>query len=360
MALTYGGSEGSFTTSDLSSNLESTVGASLAQQILATLNNLGGLSDDPNAAAPTTVSEYTGGAIPEDTAILAFDPSVSGDVVVPDVPVVIFSGTGGVATVIDSTKTGVAVFGAGDDTVTATGGSAATFDLGSGDNKLDASEASGPLDVTVSGGNNDIDGGLGADTFNINGGGGSFDGGSGFDAAKFDGEASEFDVAFDEATGKVTVTNKSSGETSVVENTEYLNVAGKIVVVVNSEDQATAATLFEAILGRASDQGGAKAFTSAAKNGADLSQLAETMLTSQEFAAKNGGKTADQLSNDEFIAAMYQNLFDRGLDSGAQNWINALNAGVLTKAQAVVQLAKSLESDIKTDDTIKVTDKTIT
>lgn len=361
MALTYGGTGGTFTTSDLSSNLESTVGASLAQQILETLSSLpGGLSDDPNASAPTTVSEYKGGDIPPDTAILAFDPSVSGNVVVPDVPVVIFSGTGGVATVIDSAKTGVAVFGSGNDTVTVEGNNAATFDLGKGNNKLDGTDATGPLDVTVSGGNNDIDGGSGADTFSIKGGGGTFDGGTGFDAAKFDGKASDFDVSFDEATGKVTVKNKTSGDTSVVENTEYLNIGGKVVVVVNSEDQATAATLFEAILGRASDQGGAKAFTSAAKNGADMAKLAETMLTSQEFAAKNGGKTADQISNEEFISLMYQNLFDRGTDSGAQNWINALNAGVLTKAQAVVGLAKSLESDIKTDDTIKVSTKITT
>lgn len=361
MALTYGGTGGTFTTGNLSSNLESTVGASLAQQILQTLSTLpGGLNTDPNAPAPTTVSEYQGGDIPPDTAILAFDPSVTGNVTVPDVPVVIFSGAGGVAAVIDSSKTGVAVFGGGSDSVTVNGANSATFDLGAGDNKLDGKAASGPLDVTVSGGNNDIDGGTGADTFSIKGGGGTFDGGAGFDAAKFDGKSSDFDVSFDETTGQVTVKNKASGTTSVVENTEYLNVGGKIVVVVNSEDQATAATLFEAILGRSSDQGGAKAFTNAAKNGADLALLAETMLTSQEFAAKNGGKTADQLSNEDFVTLIYQNLFDRALDSGAQNWINALNAGVLTNAQAVVGLAKSLESDIKTDDTIKVSTKTTT
>jgi hypothetical protein len=96
-------------------------------------------------------------------------------------------------------------------------------------------------------------------------------------------------------------------------------------------DAAGVGRLYWTILGRDADQGGQTAFTGAMKHGAAASEVAATMLASQEFRQQHGAMNASA-----FVEVLYQGALGRPADgAGLQYWQGLLDSGVSRPIVAV-------------------------
>ena len=95
---------------------------------------------------------------------------------------------------------------------------------------------------------------------------------------------------------------------------------------------------YSVILGREPDEAGKANWVSALNNGTNCgAQVAYGFIFSQEYINKNK-------SNTEFVTDLYLMFFGRNPDSaGLINWLNQLNAGVMTREQVFASFAKSAE-----------------
>ncbi|WP_406857049.1 DUF4214 domain-containing protein [Alsobacter sp. KACC 23698] len=104
-------------------------------------------------------------------------------------------------------------------------------------------------------------------------------------------------------------------------------------------DAAGVGRLYWAILGRDADQGGQTAFTSAVKHGASPSDVAATMLNSQEFHQQHGS-----MASSAFVDLLYQGALGRSADgSGLHFWQGLLDSGV-SRASVAVGIAQSADA----------------
>ncbi len=105
-----------------------------------------------------------------------------------------------------------------------------------------------------------------------------------------------------------------------------------------------AARLYQAALNRAPDSAGLSLFSTALSNGATPEQIAHGFVTSAEFANSYGALT----SPNDFVSQLYHNVLHRAPDAaGAQNFVNALNAGA-SRESVLVGLSDSTENRINT------------
>jgi len=109
---------------------------------------------------------------------------------------------------------------------------------------------------------------------------------------------------------------------------------------VPDENAAAVARLYYSALGRAPDAGGLAYWTSLLDNGAEsLTNEAGQFMASAEFVGKYGN-----LSNSDFVSALYQNVLGRGPDAGGLSWWNGqLNSGAQTRAAVLVGFSESAE-----------------
>ncbi|MBD0270817.1 MAG: DUF4214 domain-containing protein [Acetobacteraceae bacterium] len=110
-------------------------------------------------------------------------------------------------------------------------------------------------------------------------------------------------------------------------------------------DAVDVARIYLASLDRPPDAGGLAFWTNALDSGAATTrQLATALVDSAEFGAKYGGAT----TNAAFVDLLYQNVFDRSADpEGAAFWVGGLDAGRVTRAEVVQDLAFSNEMTAK-------------
>lgn len=109
--------------------------------------------------------------------------------------------------------------------------------------------------------------------------------------------------------------------------------------------------LYQAALGRTPDQVGLSVQVNAVDHGLSLNGLANNFLGSSEFALKYGANP----SNEAFVTSLYFNVLRRAPDAGGfAAYTNALNAGALDKATALVQFSESQENHINVDPVIAV------
>ncbi|MFC0384411.1 SdrD B-like domain-containing protein [Muricoccus vinaceus] len=108
-----------------------------------------------------------------------------------------------------------------------------------------------------------------------------------------------------------------------------------------SSDSAAARVnrLYETALGRGADQSGLNVWTGQVEKGQPLLQLAEAFLGSPEFAARYGNQ-----SNQDYIGQLYQNVLGRAPDpGGAAVWNAALAAGT-SRASVLLGFSESAEN----------------
>jgi len=114
--------------------------------------------------------------------------------------------------------------------------------------------------------------------------------------------------------------------------------------VAGDKNDGEAARLYQAALNRAPDSAGLSVFSTALSNGATPEQVAHGFVTSTEFANNYGSLT----SPNDFVAQLYKNVLYRAPDAaGAQNFINALNAGA-SRESVLVGLSDSTENRVNT------------
>ena len=104
-----------------------------------------------------------------------------------------------------------------------------------------------------------------------------------------------------------------------------------------------------AALGRAPDAGGLHRWVHAIDTGTNITTIAGDFLASPEgrgvYGAQPGTSPA---ANTQFVDTEYHNVLGRTADpSGAQNWISALNAGVLSPSQELVAFIGSAEAQAR-------------
>lgn len=210
---------------------------------------------------------------------------------------------------------------------------------------------------TTTGGNDRIEAGTGVTNVQT---------GTGFDVIVAKGSAADYDVAIvDGALVLQTKTDSTAPASTItakdVNFIEFSNtVSGavadtKSIALARDAATATVVRLYDGLLGRNAESGGAKFWMDAQTNGASLETIAETFLNSSEFQTAHAN-----LSNEQFVALLYTQGLQR-TDSGATDaegvkfWVDALNANA-SRAQVAVGIVGSTEATTGTEDHIKIVD----
>ncbi|MGE7417527.1 DUF4214 domain-containing protein [Methylobacterium tarhaniae] len=107
---------------------------------------------------------------------------------------------------------------------------------------------------------------------------------------------------------------------------------------------ASVARLYYAALDRTPDGAGLKNWGDLISTGRTLREVADGLVNSPEFQAKNG-----MVDNAHFVELLYNNALDRVPDSGGlSSWVGLLDSGALDRAGVVVGFSESIEHQIKT------------
>lgn len=105
--------------------------------------------------------------------------------------------------------------------------------------------------------------------------------------------------------------------------------------------------LFDGILQRAPNRGALEFYADALEGGATLGAIAQDLLTSSEYSAKNG--PVGQETNQGFVNEIYQVALGRAPDSGSQGFVDALNAGA-SRGAVAASIATSAENQGQVQD----------
>ncbi|MFJ2693587.1 DUF4214 domain-containing protein [Pseudomonas sp. NPDC087336] len=221
---------------------------------------------------------------------------------------VIVSGNGNDNIIVGNGNTTVDT-GAGNDTVT----------LGNGDNM-----------VIANSGDNQISTGTGRDTIFTGTGNDTVDAGAGYDVAHVAGSRADF-----AANVSGNSLNLNGGDHAInTSNVEFISFDNnESIVVASTDEEAAALRLYNGLLGRDADAGGAEAWANAA-NGTALTDIAQGFLNSSEFQNN---------MNSDFIQSVYSTLLGRDADAGGEEaWLNLLANGA-SRADVIAGLTNSDE-----------------
>ncbi|NIF29809.1 DUF4214 domain-containing protein [Pantoea sp. Tr-811] len=292
----------------------------------------------------------------------------------------------------------VVATGNGNDTITIKGDQNTHIDAGDGNDVIVT--GNGNNTVIAGAGNNNVTTGSGNDTIVLSGVNHTdiVDTGAGYDVVQLDGSRTNYDFT----TGSNYSVNLTSaegvGQTALISNAEFLTFVNgdtvETVALAHSEDEAAALRLYQGILGRDADVGGAKAFTGLVNDGTSLTDIANQFLNSAEFGGANtaadinelyqallgrdadadgsaawqavlanGGSlsdvaagialsdeavTADQ-SNGDFVRELYLNVLGREVEQeGLDAWVSQLFSGT-SRAEVAAGIVGSAEAALKSD-----------
>lgn len=167
------------------------------------------------------------------------------------------------------------------------------------------------------------------------------DGGGGVDTALYIGSRAGYLATYSEA-GTLTVEAISEASSDTAVRMEKATFAeGTLYVQAASDTGLGIAGLYDGLLFRDADGGGYRYWTIEAARGASLSSIGESFLASTEYAAGAG-----KLGDATFIAEVYQHLLGREADAGgAAYWQAELASGALDRAEVVMSICHSQEYD---------------
>ncbi|MGE8048816.1 DUF4214 domain-containing protein [Pseudomonas monteilii] len=299
----------------------------------------------------------------------------------------------------DSAIALVVATGNGDDVITVNGDQNTHIDAGDGNDTIVT--GNGNNTVIAGAGNNNVKTGSGNDTVVLSGINHAdiVDTGAGFDVVQLDGSRADYNFA----TGNNFNVNLTSaaegvGQTASISNAEFLTFVDgdtvETVALAHSDDEAAALRLYQGILGRDADVGGAKTFVEAVNAGTSLTDIANAFLNSSEFAGANnatdinelynallgrnaeeggsaawqellanGGSLADiaaaiavsaeaqelDASNATFVNDLYVNVLGREAEeAGLNNWVDALFNGA-SRADVAKAIVGSAEASDKSN-----------
>ena len=222
--------------------------------------------------------------------------------------------------------------GAGNDVITVNGDQNSYIDAGNGNDTIVT--GNGNNTVVAGAGNNNVTTGTGNDTIILSGAAHTdiVNTGAGYDVVQLDGSAADYTFTAGNS-NNVTLTG---AQTAAITGAEFLTFAdGSTVALAQSEAEASALRLYEGILGRDVDLGGAQHFTGLVEAGTSLTDIANAFLNSAEF-----GGAAIEAS----IDSLYTSLLGRGAESaGSDSW-EAIIANGGSLADVAAGIAGSAEA----------------
>jgi hypothetical protein len=167
----------------------------------------------------------------------------------------------------------------------------------------------------------------------------SLDGGIGVDTAQFTGTASEYTVRTGPANATVLDKTISRDGTDTLTNIERFKFSDTNIAldIGPTQNAGSVYMLYKAAFNRPSDAGGMGYWISLKDGGANIvTNIAQGFVNSAEFIAKYGANP----TNASYVNNLYQNVLGRpGEAGGVAYWIGEMDAGRVSKAQALVQFA---------------------
>lgn len=246
----------------------------------------------------------------------------------------------------------VIVSGRGSDMITVNGDSNTTIESAGGNDTL---TTTGGDDLIVSGsGNVSISSGAGSDTIKTGVGNDTIDSGTGFDKVIIDFSGEKATVT--KSDNGLVVANGEGNNAITLLNTNFVEFStGESFTVSNSLEAATAMRLYDTLLERAAEFGGAQYWTDVVGKGASLRDIAEGFATSAEFIEKHGN--VFEFETDAFVEKMYDLMLGRASDeAGKAYWADLVNQGVVQRGDMIVFFAESAEAVETYEDTVKFID----
>jgi serralysin len=194
-------------------------------------------------------------------------------------------------------------------------------------------------------GNDTIKAFAGNDVIFSNAGNDLVDGGSGTDTIVLSGTLNQYNAATQN--GVIAFQNKVSGEIDYLTNVERVYFSDNKVLALDFNGNAGQAfRLYEAALDRAPDAQGLKFHVTWLDQGVSLHDDAQNFLNSPEFQQKYGSNLSDQ----QFVSALYQNTLERAPDAaGFAYWNNQLSTHAQDRASVLVGFSESTENHMQTD-----------
>ncbi|WP_458098518.1 DUF4214 domain-containing protein [Roseomonas sp. WA12] len=169
-------------------------------------------------------------------------------------------------------------------------------------------------------------------------------GGIGWDVGS-SGDIGRHGASFSFNAAESIVVRMQNGDVDRYKQVEIIQYADGRMVFDLSDPAAQVVRLYQAGLGRQADQTGLNHWISGIEDGAPLSNLANGFLTSQEFASRYGSN----LSTPDFVERLYVNALGRASDAqGKANWVDWINKGTISRADALVGFSESVENRANT------------
>lgn len=227
----------------------------------------------------------------------------------------------------------VVTTGNGDDVITVKGDQNTLIDAGDGNDTIVT--GNGNNTVIAGAGNNNITTGTGDDTIILSGSNHAdiVKAGAGYDVVQLDGSRDDYTIA----AGNNFNVNLTGNQTASITDAEFLTFVNgeevETVALAHNDAEAAALRLYQGILDRDVDQSGAKFFTGYVNNGGSLTDVANALLDSSEFAGVNNAADVNDL---------YEALLGRGTadDAGASVWTEPLaNGGSLADVAAAISVS---------------------
>lgn len=266
-----------------------------------------------------------------DVVIIASSDTVQTTITPPkNAPVLIFEGKGGVNVTLND---GVTAGAAGDAQGATSEGTERVVIGSSGNDNFVISDAKDTL-LTLGSGNSTVVTGKGIDTVVAGMGNATITGGnSDYSVVKLNALASLFSVTA--TNGHAVVKNIASGQVTDITKIQYVEVNGDdALIFANNNVEASIATLYETAFGRTADAAGLDHWFDLAKSGATLKQIADSLVTSAEFAPRAA------MTDTAFINSLYQSTFGRaGEEAGINYWLGAMHNQGATRADLVRSFA---------------------
>ena len=224
--------------------------------------------------------------------------------------------------------------GAGNDVITVNGDQNSYIDVGNGNDTVVT--GNGNNTVVAGAGNNNITTGSGNDTVILSGSADVVNTGAGYDVVQLEGTSADYTFTV----GNSNNVNLTGTQTASITGAEFLTFTdGGTVALAHSEAEASALRLYEGILGRDADLGGAQNFTAQVEAGTALTDIANSFLNSAEF-----GGAATEAS----IGSLYQSLLGRAADTaGSDSWEAVIASGgsLADVAAGIAGSAEAQEAD---------------
>jgi len=233
----------------------------------------------------------------------------------------------------------VIVMGTGNDLVTVEGDRNTTLEGADGDDTLITSGGDdsvlggdGNDSIDTGAGNDTVDGGAGRDTIVAGEGADLINGGDDYDVVQLTGSITDWEISTTEEGQLVLTSVDNPDDSATLTDVEFVELSEGSIAITDNETDANTLRLYEGLLGRAAEQGGAEYWLGDVNSeGRTVQDIANAFMHTEEYAEVMGNVT-----DLEFVTALYDNALGRtATEDEAMYWVGNLEDGQDRAAVAV-------------------------